>query len=161
MPGKTIFILKMGPDGYFHFQGRAGYWSESPWIFRVTFQYEDAMLPAQEYPLSITETGYSYDHFNGLVQDCSISSALAMENIQSCTKPSILSPHWESPYTGKMVSMWRQIFQNVSQQTVTNFTNFSKCKSANCKPIFFLVIKSIHYDDCCWAGSKVDWIGFV
>ena len=29
-------------------------------------------------------------HFDGLVQDCSISSALAMEILQSCTKPSIL-----------------------------------------------------------------------
>ena len=28
-------------------------------------------------------------HFNGLVQDCSISSALAMEILQSCAKPSI------------------------------------------------------------------------
>ena len=29
-------------------------------------------------------------HIDGLVQDCSISSALAMELLQSCTKPSIL-----------------------------------------------------------------------
>ena len=28
-------------------------------------------------------------HINGLVQDCSISSTLAMEIMQSCTKPSI------------------------------------------------------------------------
>ena len=28
-------------------------------------------------------------HINGLVQDCSNSSALAMELLQSCTKPSI------------------------------------------------------------------------
>ena len=28
-------------------------------------------------------------HINGLVQDCSISSALAMEILQSCTKPSM------------------------------------------------------------------------
>ena len=27
--------------------------------------------------------------FDGLVQDCSISSALAMDKLQSCTKPSI------------------------------------------------------------------------
>ena len=31
------------------------------------------------------------DDLGGLVQDCSISSALAMEILQSCTKPSILS----------------------------------------------------------------------
>ena len=30
-------------------------------------------------------------HFDGLVQDCSIWSALAMEILQSCTKPSISS----------------------------------------------------------------------
>ena len=29
------------------------------------------------------------DHIDGLVQDCSISSVLAMEILQSCTKPSI------------------------------------------------------------------------
>ena len=33
--------------------------------------------------------GYAY--FDGLVQDCKISSALAMELLQSCTKPSISS----------------------------------------------------------------------
>ena len=31
-------------------------------------------------------------HIDGLVQDCSNSSALAMELLQSCTKPSIYSP---------------------------------------------------------------------
>ena len=31
-------------------------------------------------------------HFDGLVQDCSNCSALAMELLQSCTKPSILPP---------------------------------------------------------------------
>ena len=32
------------------------------------------------------------EHTNGLVQDCSISSVLAVEILQCCTKPSI---HWE------------------------------------------------------------------
>ena len=31
------------------------------------------------------------DNFDGLVQDCSNSSALAMELVQSCTEPSIWS----------------------------------------------------------------------
>ena len=35
-----------------------------------------------------------YDHIDGLVQDCSISSALAMEILQSCTKPLILGHHF-------------------------------------------------------------------
>ena len=33
--------------------------------------------------------GVEEKHFDGLVQDCSISSALAMEILQSCTKPLI------------------------------------------------------------------------
>ena len=32
---------------------------------------------------------WSFTHIDGLVQDCSNSSALAMELLQSCTKPSI------------------------------------------------------------------------
>ena len=32
-----------------------------------------------------------HQHFNGLVQDCSNSSVLAMELPQSCAKPSICS----------------------------------------------------------------------
>ena len=34
------------------------------------------------------------DHYNGLVQDCSNSSALAMELLQSCTKQSTKIWHW-------------------------------------------------------------------
>ena len=34
---------------------------------------------------------YRYMYINGLVQDCSNSSAWAMELRQSCTKPTILS----------------------------------------------------------------------
>ena len=34
------------------------------------------------------------DDIDGLVQDCSNSSALAMELLQSCTKPSTYLPHW-------------------------------------------------------------------
>ena len=33
------------------------------------------------------ETGHIYFYNNGLVQDCSISIANAMEILQSCTKP--------------------------------------------------------------------------
>ena len=36
-----------------------------------------------------------WEHLNGLVQDCSISSVLTMETLQSFTKPSILSLYWE------------------------------------------------------------------
>ena len=33
-------------------------------------------------------------HIDSLVQDCSIYSALAMEILQYCTKPSIYTTHW-------------------------------------------------------------------
>ena len=37
-------------------------------------------------------TPYGFvDHIDGLVQDCSISSVLAMEILQSCTRPSIFN----------------------------------------------------------------------
>ena len=35
------------------------------------------------------------EHIDGLVQDCSNPSALAMELLQSCTKPSICNLHTE------------------------------------------------------------------
>ena len=54
-----------------------------PWVWQVciTLMYEFD-----------TDSGLFGDvkhHFDGLVQDCSNSSALAMELLRSCTKPSI------------------------------------------------------------------------
>ena len=46
-------------------------------------QFRDKM-----YGLQITR------HFDCLVQDCSNSSGLAMESLQSCTKPSICKYHY-------------------------------------------------------------------
>ena len=40
-------------------------------------------------PMHITNWNKINYHIDGLVQDCSISSAFAMEILQSCTKPSI------------------------------------------------------------------------
>ena len=41
------------------------------------------------------QTQSHQNHIGGLVQDCSNSSALAMELLQSCTKPSIWNiSHW-------------------------------------------------------------------
>ena len=37
----------------------------------------------------IVHDQYTFSHIGGLVQDCSISSALALEILQPCTKPSI------------------------------------------------------------------------
>ena len=42
-------------------------------------------------PYTMTQVLDTCCHFHGLVQDCSNSSALAMELLQSCTKPSICS----------------------------------------------------------------------
>ena len=44
--------------------------------------------------------GLCYEYFNGLVQDCSNSSALAMELLQSWTKPSICS-FMMNPYSAQ------------------------------------------------------------
>ena len=43
------------------------------------------------YGPTIKWTLLNENHINGLVQDCSDSSVLAMESLQSCTKPSISS----------------------------------------------------------------------
>ena len=40
-----------------------------------------------------TDTLFGMSYIDGLVQDCSIFSALAMEILQSCTKPSIYSDY--------------------------------------------------------------------
>ena len=42
------------------------------------------------------EQGKGCQYIDGLVQDCSISSALAMEILQSCSKPSTCSGNWQN-----------------------------------------------------------------
>ena len=45
-------------------------------------------------------------HLSGLVQDCSISSALAMEILKSCTKPSI-GPYWNWQFSWcRLCNQW-------------------------------------------------------
>ena len=51
-------------------------------------------IPAIYIPAGVMEIMQEKPHIDGLVQGCSNSSALAMELLQSCTKPSILT-HWE------------------------------------------------------------------
>ena len=52
-------------------------------------------------------------HFNGLVQDCSNSSALAMELLQSCTKPSILQITFSVAFLWKQfLSVWFKFYHN-------------------------------------------------
>ena len=52
---------------------------------------------------------HSSHHINGLVQDCSNSSALAMELLQSWTKPSIC------PYMSASASRYRDVYNYCSQ----------------------------------------------
>ena len=47
----------------------------------------------QDYSISIPDAQNS-DYIDGLVHDCGISSANALEIPQSCTKPSIYPPQW-------------------------------------------------------------------
>ena len=42
----------------------------------------------------LANSGFISNYIDGLVQDCSNSSALAMELLQSCTKPSISDSSW-------------------------------------------------------------------
>ena len=50
-------------------------------------------------------------HIDGLVQDCSNSSALALELLQSCTKPSIYSgTWWVKPFLAKSLYHTWNIF---------------------------------------------------
>ena len=52
-----------------------------------------------------------YPDINGLVQDCSNSSALAMELLQSCTKPST----WWTILKKTQLCYWYQCFMKVCQ----------------------------------------------
>ena len=59
-------------------------------------QFYDTSQFIQVIPLHSYSTWVSmylkHKHIDGFVQDCSISSALAMEILQSCTKPLICLP---------------------------------------------------------------------
>ena len=64
-----------------------------------------------------------YEYFNGLVQDCSNSSALAMELRQSCSKPSIYtwqSLSWilEDDIDTKFMFRWKHHYGDVIMGTV-------------------------------------------
>ena len=65
------------------------------WLFNINVPYilmkknKTAFMNHQKTMLQRLSLDYTGPciHINGLVQDCSISSALAMEILQSCTKP--------------------------------------------------------------------------
>ena len=60
-----------------------------PLIVSTLVHVMSCCLIASEPVFTYQSWGPAAVHFDGLVQDCSNSSALAMELLQSCTKPSI------------------------------------------------------------------------
>ena len=56
---------------------------------------------------------FPVSHINGLVQDCSISSALAMEILQPCSKPSIYSTPQELCTQCAFVLVWSKLISPI------------------------------------------------
>ena len=56
---------------------------------RVHISWDILYLHKEEWEDDLTSIRGAQDDINGLVQDCSNSTVLAMELLQSCTKPSI------------------------------------------------------------------------
>ena len=78
-----VFSRKLTMD--IHFQMGEAMCDLRLLIVHVSALERDCPLP------HILHTARYTEYFDGLVQDCSNSSALAMELLQSCTKPSICS----------------------------------------------------------------------
>ena len=100
-------------QGWGHIQRRRWLWSTVNWPFWYrcrTFTEHSSAIPCAD--MVLTEISHHFEctsrtllyllsgklpytiyHIDGLVQNCSISSALAMAILQSCTKPSICSMH--------------------------------------------------------------------
>ena len=70
---------------------------------------------------------YHTSHIDGLVQDCSNSSALAMELLQSCTKPSILLFYTEKEVLHILMAWWYNnelCFDTITTETIIIFMYF-------------------------------------
>ena len=72
----------------------------------------------------------TWHDINGLVQDCSNSSALAMELLQSCIKPSIWAQGGEEHYGGgvEAETRWRPLWQTTFPYVISSIKcfNFNK-----------------------------------
>ena len=84
----------------FYFKKAFILWFMSPNFTEILFQ-----------TLSIVITKYSVSYIDGLVQDCSNSSALALGLLQSCTQPSIWYGHvfyfcWALICNGCIIRAW-------------------------------------------------------
>ena len=109
---------------------------------------------------------YTVHHTNGLVQDCSISSALAMEILQSCAKPSIhditcnlihvitMSAIYRSDYdqtkstpylilTGKLWRVFRE-YRQISNKRRTQSQNIN----VSCLQVYCSCLCQIHWSTC-------------
>ena len=65
----------------------------------------------------------AYRHVDGLMQDCSISIANALEILQSCTKPSIV-------VLSSLINQYLQFSKQVSRAWMSNYTLQYACAIA-------------------------------
>ena len=94
------------------------------------------------YECSRYPMGYFY-HVDGLVQDCSNSSALAVELLQSCTKPSMYLKKDKRNVTICRYSVWKKIcdesnFVDRSKAlfNVASTSNLVFTSSIHCRSLF-------------------------
>ena len=83
-------------------------------------------------------------YIDGLVQDCSNSSALAMELLQSCTKPSILSLPQPAPsvlhYSQQTRSVLRVLMSELLVLSVHQHPFYWWCKMGPTLPYIYMYI---------------------
>ena len=104
--------------------------------------------------------------FEGLVQDCSISSTLAMEILQSCSKPS----SWSSLDSGSLLAGSIQISYSYKWLWIRFRWSSDLLKIAHGPRSLVkyrgtlrnIIITHIHkFHEACWPGSRGQWPGNV
>ena len=83
------------------------------WNHSIIFiaMFKQLIEKALNWPIIVNVQDVFASHkINGLVQDCSNSIANAMELLQSCTKPLIMSPKFcFFPHTGFLATPWHKM----------------------------------------------------
>ena len=106
----------------------------------------------------------SLHHFNGLVQVCSISSALALEILQSCTKPLNLCYYKMVSEVGCLQGFdgqpaAKQTYEGCQglglQQFCTVFSHVDVCT-----PLVFSIVFCWHWGDDCIISGVIMLISF-